>query len=171
MICWRSRELKLVSNEVDSGLLSPMKVPVQPVRFRIEETSESVRRHHSSKMELGYFRGSASRAVALWLFFAYLLLRTVFSVLFMSGPVLPRIFLVGFSLVWLSFFSEAAFPWLWNLEGCHILLIHDSSLTLRRELFGLGRAQGLRVLIHILSASHLPSSQQVKTGLLPFQRR
>jgi hypothetical protein len=117
-----------------------MKVPVQPVRYRIEETSGRVRIIIPRKWSWSVFVVMPLE-LSLFAFFAYMLFRIVFSALVTSGPILPRIFITLFSIVWLSLFSRVVFPWFWNLGGRHILFIDNSSLTLRRELFGLGRTQ------------------------------
>jgi hypothetical protein len=117
-----------------------MKVPVQPVRFRIEEASEGVRISIPRKWSWGILV-VLPLELSFFAFFAYFLFCAWISSLFGPGPVAPKLFLTLFSAVWLYLFSRTVFPWFWNLGGRHVLVFDDSMVTLRREIFGLGRIQ------------------------------
>jgi hypothetical protein len=117
-----------------------MKVRIQPARFCIEEASEGIRIIIPRKWSWVVFV-VLPLELSLFAFFAYILFRSWISVLAAPGPLLPKLFLTAFSLVWLYLFGRVVFPWFWNLGGRHILVLDDSVLSLRRELFGLGRTQ------------------------------
>lgn len=79
--------------------------------------------------------------LSLFAFFAYLLFKSWVAVIFAPGSLAPKLFIMMFSLVWLGLLGRAVFPWFWNLGGQDILVINDSEITLRHELFGLGRTK------------------------------
>lgn len=117
-----------------------MKVRIQPVRFRVDGASEGLHFVIPRKWSWAVFMAMPVE-LSLFGFFASLLFRSWISVVFAHGSLAPKLFLTGFSAIWFAILGRAVFPWFWNLGGRHILVLDNSEITLRRELFGFGRTQ------------------------------
>ena len=142
-----------------------MKVPIEPVRFRIEGASEGLRFVIPQKWSWGIFVGVPVE-LSLFAVFAYLLFRIWISTVFAPSSFAPKIFLTLFSLVWFIAFGQSVFPWFWNLGGRYILVLNDLELIFRRELFGIGRTRVFDV--HAVSHwRYVPEQPRGKQPALP----
>lgn len=117
-----------------------MRVPIEPVGFRIEGPSEGLRFVIPQKWKWGVFLALPVE-LSLFAFFAYLLFKIWISVVFAHGSFAPKAFISLFSLIWFALLGRAIFPWFWNLAGRHILVLNGTKITLRQELCGVGRTR------------------------------
>lgn len=142
-----------------------MKVRIEPVRFRTEEASEGLRLVIPRKWRWGVFLALPVE-LSLFAFFAYLLFKSWISVIFAPGSLAPKLLITGFSLVWFGLLGRSVFPWFWNLDGRHILVIGNSEIMLRQELFGVGRTNVFDV-NHVSHWRYVPERARAKQPALP----
>lgn len=142
-----------------------MKVRLQPARFRIEGSSEGLRLVIPSKWSWYVFL-ALPLELSLFGVFAYLLFRSWIAVVFAPGSLAPKLFLTAFSLLWFALLGRVLLPWFWNLGGRHILVLTDSELHLRRELFGIGRTEAFD-LRHVSLWRYVPERTRGKQPALP----
>ena len=142
-----------------------MKVPIEPVGFRIEGPSEGLRFVIPQKWKWGVFLALPVE-LSLFTFFAYLLFKIWISVVFAPGSLALKVFISLFSLVWFALLGLTVFPWFWNLGGRHILVLNESEIALRQELFGIGRTK----VFDVTQVSHwryVPEQVRFRSPALP----
>ena len=142
-----------------------MKVPIEPIGFRIEGPSEGLRFVIPQKWRWGVFLALPVE-LSLFAFFAYLLFKIWISVVFAHGSLVSKAFISLFSLIWFALLGRTVFPWFWNLGGRHILVLNDSEITLRQELFGVGWTKVFDV-NHVSHWRYVPEQLRNRRSALP----
>ena len=142
-----------------------MKVRIEPICFRIEGPSEGVRFVIPQKWRWGVFLALPVE-LSLFAFFAYLLFKIWISVVFAHGSLVSKAFISLFSLIWFALLGRTVFPWFWNLGGRHILVLNDSEITLRQELFGVGWTKVFDV-NHVSHWRYVPEQLRNRRSALP----